>query len=253
MSQDGHFDVAGLFDAEEYLYFLAQTLEDEDTPAQCAFIESALALSPNSRVLDLGCGHGRHSIELARRGHRPVGIDLVPGFIERARTEAAREGLSAEFVCGDMRAFASPPEFDAAICLFDAFGFHVDADHALILDRCLAALRPGGRLLLDVRTREHFVLSAPVSLVEMGNGDLMIDRFQFDVESGRMIVRRAYLREGRRRETAFSVRVYAYTELRDLLLARGFQVLRSCGGYDGAPMSASRPRTLVVAGKLPSV
>ncbi len=253
MLQDGHFDVAALFDADEYLYFLAQTLQDEDTPAQCVFVESALALSPNSRVLDLGCGHGRHCIELARRGHRPVGVDLVPGFIERAQAEAAREGLSAEFVCGDMRAFASPPEFDAAICLFDAFGFHVDGDHALILDRCLAALRPGGRLLLDVRTREHFVHSAPVSLVEMGNGDLMIDRFRFDVESSRMIVRRTYLRDGRQRETVFSVRVYAYTELRDLLLARGFQVLRSCGGYDGAPLSASRPRTLVVAGKPLSV
>ncbi len=253
MSQDGHFDVAALFDADEYLYFLAQTLEDEDTPAQCTFVECALALSPSSRLLDLGCGHGRHSIELARRGHRLVGIDLVPGFIERARTEAARERLTVEFVCGDMRGLDSPPEFDAAICLFDAFGFHVDEDHGLILDRCLAALRPGGRLLLDVRTREHFVDSAPVRLVEMGNGDLMIDRFRFDIESGRMIVRRTYLRDGRKRETVFSVRVYAYTELRDLLLARGFQVLRSCGGYDGAPLSASRPRTLVVAGKPLSV
>ena len=253
MSQDGHFDVAELFDTEEYLYFLAQTLQDEDTPAQCTFIESALALSPNSRVLDLGCGHGRHSIELARRGYRTVGIDLVPGFIELARAEAAREGLGAEFVCGDLRDFASPLEFDAAICLFDAFGFHVDADHSLILDRCLVALRPGGRLLLDVRTREHFLRSAPVSLVEIGNGDLMIDRFRFDIESGRMIVRRTCLRDGRQRETAFSVRVYAYTELRGLLLARGFEVLRSCGGYDGAPLSASRPRTLVVAGKPLSV
>ena len=48
-----------------------------------------------------------------------------------------------------------------------------------------------------MRTREHFVRSAPVSLVEMGNGDLMIDRFQFDIESGRMIDRRTYLRDGR--------------------------------------------------------
>ena len=234
-------------DAEEYLYFLAQTLPDEDTPGQCAFVESALSLSPASRVLDLGCGHGRRSIELARRGHRPAGIDLVPGFIERAHAEAARERLGAEFVCGDMRAFASPPEFDAAICLFDAFGFHVDTDQALVLDRVL--VRPGGRLLLDVRTREHFVRGTPASLVEMANGDLMIDRFQLDVGSGRMIVRRTCPRHGRQRETVFSVRVYSYSELRDLLLDRGFQVLRACGGYDGAPLSASRPRTLVIAGK----
>jgi predicted TPR repeat methyltransferase len=72
--QERRFDIEALFDAEEYGYFLAQTLQDEDTPAQCAFVESALALSPNSRVIDLGCGHGRNGIELARRAHRPVGI-----------------------------------------------------------------------------------------------------------------------------------------------------------------------------------
>jgi hypothetical protein len=63
----------------------------------------------------------------------------VPSFIEWARAEAARERLTAEFVCGDLRAFASPPEFDAAISLFDAFGFHADAGHAL----CARARIPG--------------------------------------------------------------------------------------------------------------
>ncbi len=63
------------------------------------------------------------------------------------------------------------------------------------------------------------------------------------------IVRRTCLCHGRQRETVFSVRVYSCTELRDLLLDRGFQMPRACGGYDGAPLSAWRPRTLVIAGK----
>jgi SAM-dependent methyltransferase len=249
MPPDGPCDVADLFDSDEYLYFLEQTLEEEDTPAQCAFVESALSLAPGSRVLDVGCGHGRHGLELARRGHFPFGVDLVPGFVERARAEAAREGLDAEFVCADARTFVPPHVFDGAICLFDAFGFHDDAGQALVLDRCRDALRPGGRLLLDVRTREHFLRAAPVCLVEKPNGDLMVDRFGFDIESGRLTDRRTAIRDGRRRDTVFSVRLYAYTELRDLLVARGFEVLRAFGGFDGAPLSAARPRTLVVAAR----
>lgn len=245
---DSHrFDIAALFDAEEYLYFMAPTLAEEDTPAQCAFIEQALGLAPGSRVLDLGCGHGRHSLELARRGHRMVGIDLVPGFIEHAQAEAAREGLGCEFVLGDMRAFQSPQAFDAAICLFDAFGFHDDEDHGRILAHTLAALRPGGRLLLDVRNREHMLRSPPVQVVERDNGDLMIDRFQFDLANGRMLDRRTCLRGAHRRDTSFSVRLYAFTELRALLAAQGFVVQQAYGGFDGTPLSAARPRTLMVA------
>lgn len=243
------FDIAALFDADEYLYFMAQTLADEDTAAQCRFIEQVLGLAPGSRVLDLGCGHGRHSNELARRGHRPLGVDLVPGFVEHARAEAGREGLASEFVVADTRGFEAPAEFDGAICLFDAFGFHDDAGHGQLLERCLAALRPGAMLLLDVRNREHMLRQAPVSLVEKDNGDLMIDRFSFDLESGRMLDRRTTLRGGRRRDTAFSVRLYAHTELRSLLQAHGFRVRQAFGGFDGAPPSAARPRTLMLAAK----
>ncbi|MBI5254898.1 MAG: class I SAM-dependent methyltransferase [Burkholderiales bacterium] len=247
------FDLAALFDAEEYLHFLAPTLRDEDTPAQCGFIEQALSLAPGSRVLDLGCGHGRHANELARRGHRVVGIDLVEGFVARARAEAERERLPAEFVCGDMRAFQAAPEFDAAVCLFDAFGFHTDEEHARILANALAALRPGGQLLLDVRNREHMLRCPPVALVELDNGDMMIDRFHFDLEAGRMLDRRSYVRSTAqgltRRDITFSVRLYAATELRALLQAAGWRVQRSYGGFDGVAASAALPRLLVVASK----
>ncbi len=243
------FDIAALFDADEYLHFMARTLAEEDTPAQCAFIEQALALAPGSRVLDLGCGHGRHSLELARRGHHCVGIDLVPGFIDCARASAAAEGLACDFMLGDLRAFESAAPFDGAVCLFDAFGFHDDADHARILANTLAALHPGGRLLLDVRTREHMLRQAPVSVVEPAPGEMMIDRFQFDIESGRMLDRRSCVRGGVVRDTTFSVRLYAYTELRAMLLKVGFDVVQAFGGFDGAPLSAARPRTLVLGQK----
>ena len=75
------FSFDDLFDVDEYLYFLESTLATENTPKQCDFIESVLRLKSEDRespakVLDLGCGHGRHALELASRGHQVLGIDV---------------------------------------------------------------------------------------------------------------------------------------------------------------------------------
>ena len=109
-----------------------------------------LGLTEGARVLDVGCGPGRHSHELARRGIEVVGIDVSETFVELARRDAP-EG--AAFVHGDARTMAFDAEFDAAISLCQgAFGLAggpgvdttvLDPDGA-ILERIVAAVRPGG-------------------------------------------------------------------------------------------------------------
>lgn len=238
-----------LFDADEYLYFLEDTLRAEDTPRQCDFLESSLRLGPGSKVLDLGCGHGRHAIELASRGHHVLGIDLVAGFLEVAAREAERRGVEVGLAQGDMRGFAADAEFDAIVCLFDAFGFSTDEDDRQVLESALGALVPGGHLLLDLRPREVLARMPPVSVLDKGNGDLMIDRHHFDVETGRLIDRRTMIRGGKVREVAFSVRLYTFTEMRSILRQVGFDVAGFYGGYDGSPARVDSPRMLILARK----
>lgn len=249
MTQTVTYDFAQLFDADEYLYFMEDTLRQENTPAQADFIEERLASFPGvaMRILDLGCGHGRHAIELARRGHGVTAIDLVESFLAVARREAGAAGVDVRFVHGDMAAIEHDAEFDAAICLFDAFGFFDDAHALRTLQAAHRALVPGGRLLLDLRTREFMLRLAPATVVDKGNGDLMIDRQLFDVASGRLVDRRTTLRGDRRRDVSFSVRLYTFTEIRSLLVTAGFEIEWAGGGFDGAPLSPDRPRTLIVA------
>lgn len=251
MSAVAEFAFEDLFHADEYLYFLAETLAEENTPLQVDFIEKALGLSAPMRVLDLGCGHGRHTNELARRGYKPVGLDLVEGFVETAKADAEREGLSSQFIQADLRTFRSEEVFDGAICLFDVLGFFSDEDHELILHNALSALRPGGKLLLDLRTREWMTRIPPVSVHEKPNGDMMVDRVAFDIESGRLVDKRTFVRDGKTRSVTFSVRLYAYTEIRSILRAVGFRVEGVFGGYDGSPLTIAKNRTLVVAQKPP--
>ena len=113
-----------------------------------------LELAPGARVLDVGCGPGRHAHELARRGFQVVGIDISETFVELASRNAPP---GAEFICGDARTMAFETEFDAAISICQgAFGLaggpntdsgSTDPD-GIILERIVASVRLGGRVAL---------------------------------------------------------------------------------------------------------
>ena len=71
----------------------------EDTKRQVDFVIQKLHLKGGEKVLDLACGYGRHSLELARRGFSVTGVDITPAYIQFAREEARRQGLQAGFLC----------------------------------------------------------------------------------------------------------------------------------------------------------
>jgi SAM-dependent methyltransferase len=119
------------------------------TEQEVAFLVDALGLEAGERVVDVGCGPGRHALAMARRGIEVVGVDLSPDFVSLARDAAAAESLPARFEVADVRDVAYRAEFDAAVCLCQGgFGLLGGRDEPAVLERIVAGLRPGGRLAL---------------------------------------------------------------------------------------------------------
>jgi SAM-dependent methyltransferase len=125
-------------------------------------IVHVLQLQPGDRVLDLACGSGEHAIRLAQRGLEVLGVDIAPSLIAHCRQQAADRGaVTAQFEVGDMRELAYEGKFDAVLLLSGSFGFFDDATNADVLARMAHALKPAGRLLIDVFDPAQMVVRPP--------------------------------------------------------------------------------------------
>jgi SAM-dependent methyltransferase len=161
--RDPHwFDAVAEFLGPAYL----RNAFTKGTEQEVEFLVDALVLERGMRVLDVGCGPGRHSLALARRGLDVVGVDHSPAFIRLAREAAAGEGLAASFEELDVRELHRPGEFDAAICLCQGgFGLLGGRDEMAVFGRIAATIRVGGRLAVSA-----FSAAFAVRHLEAGEG-----------------------------------------------------------------------------------
>lgn len=115
-------------------------------------IGALLDLPPGASVLDVPCGDGRMTIGLAAAGSVVTGIDIAAEEVELARRSAARAGVDARFVVGDLRALPDVGRFDAVVSWGNSFGYLAPDDTVRSLAGMRRAVRPGGRLLLESAT-----------------------------------------------------------------------------------------------------
>ena len=226
---------------------------DEEARRQVDFLLERLDNAPPCDVLDLGCGDGRHSLELARRGYRVTGLDLSEELLGRARRRTSDEGLDITFIRGDMRDAPGVSAFDLVVNFFTSFGyFSEDRENARVLDAIARSLRPGGRFLMDYLNRAY-VISTLVPEDRKNVEGMEVEQRRWITgdpsEAGNhvRINKHVRIREGGvERNYDESVRMYTLEELDAMMDLAGLKVAQTFGDFDGRPVSDDTPRNILI-------
>lgn len=134
---------------ENYAKKYDQECYVQGTVGECDSIEEEIGRDKSINILDIGCGTGRHAIELAKRGYKVTGIDLSESQIKRAREKAKESNVKVEFQKHDARKLPFNDEFDLAIMLCEG-GFSLmetDEMNFEILKSAAKALKSNGRFI----------------------------------------------------------------------------------------------------------
>jgi len=229
---------------EDYLYFYGPHLTEEVDERQTELLWTLLELEPGDEVLDVACGHGRIANRLAARGAVVTGLDADLFFLAKAR----EAGSGAEFVEGDMRALPfADASFDAALLWFTALGYFDDDGNRAVLRELRRVLRPGGRAVLDLNNLPRMLATVQRQSFVRRGSDVMLDEYgAFDEETRSMETVRTYIRAGAVREIRYRVRFFMPDELREWLLAAGFERVDLLGP-GGEPLTPESRRVIAVA------
>ncbi len=114
-----------------------------------------LGCTRGQTLLDLGCGSGEHTLLLARKGVHCTGIEIAPSLVQYARKQARLVNVKIDYRCMDMKNMAYNEHFDFCTVISGTFGFFSDRQNQSLLRKIQRALRPGGKLLLDIRNARY--------------------------------------------------------------------------------------------------
>ena len=200
------------------------------TLREVAFLEDVLCLTNESRILDLGCGNGRHAIELAANGRQVTGYDLSERMLDLVRKSASDRGVELTLVQGDLRDLNYRDAFDAVYCLDATFGYFDDDENRSVIEAVSEALSKGGRFVLEAVNRDYVIRELPDRVWWEGNGCIVLEEVEFDFISSRIFNKRSVVSDsGKHVEQEMSMRAYSLHELGRLLHNAGFRVIEISG------------------------
>ncbi|RXE55831.1 D-alanine--D-alanine ligase [Methanoculleus taiwanensis] len=190
-------------------------------------ITEILALSPESDILDLCCGQGRHTLELVRRGYAAEGLDRSHYLIQKARATAKREGLKVRFKEGDARELPYKPDtFETALILGNSFGYFDSVEEDVrVLREVRRVLKPWGRILLDVTDGEYVKENFQPRSWEWIDEQMFVCRERsLSVDEERLVSREVitHVEKGVVADQFYAERLYTRDALQELLDLAGF-------------------------------
>jgi SAM-dependent methyltransferase len=211
----------------------------EQTVSQVDFLWDILQLSGKEKILDLACGFGRHSFELAKRGCSVVGVDITKAYIEEATRLSEVEKLKIEYICDDIRNINYKNEFDVVINMADgAIGYLENNNENLKIFSVIAnALKPGGKSVIDICNAGYAKKHFPRRNWMLGENTISLSDFEWDSANSIMYYSGFDIKYGdifKKPDTIYSnpTRLYDINELSEIYMDNKMKLVSIYGNYD---------------------
>jgi SAM-dependent methyltransferase len=229
------------------LDFWKEVYDAPHTKAEADFILELLNVSHGAAILDVPCGEGRLSREMASRGYALTGVDFSLPFLNEARSRATAQGLGIRWERRDMRDLPWEGAFDGAFCFGGSFGYFEDEGNANFVRAVSRSLKPGASFVLEVGISMETLLPRlrDREWTRVGNF-LFLEENHYDHVKGRFNTDYTMIRDGQAVTKTGSHRVYSYCELVRLLESAGFTEVQSFGSLARGPFALGSPQLFLV-------
>ena len=207
-------------------------------------------LKSKPKILDLCCGLGRISLELARTGYEVTGVDITESFLKAAKEDAKADNLDIEYIQEDVRKFSRPEYFDAIVNLYISFGYFSDQkDDLQVLINVYKSLKKHGTFILETLGKENAVKNFVEDEWFERSGYTVLTGYE-PLDSWTFLKNRwILLKDGKRLEKIFTQRLYSASELRTLFNEAGFKNIDIYGDWDKSPYDQYANKLIAVCRK----
>jgi len=227
----------------------------KQTKVEAEFVAEVLKLNPDSKLLDLCCGFGRHTFEIAKLVNcQIVGFDLSDDYLAIAREKYSLSNI--RYIKGDMRDIRLNERFDAVTNLFTSFGFfEKDEENEKVIRAINKVLKKNGLFLLDYENKFNFVLNDVLKSEhhreQIGDNKYCIITNRYDVINEREIFSAKIIEDGKDEiSVGYNIRLYSLPELQNILNRNGFRIVNLWGDFDQREYSVSSRRLITLSEKV---
>ncbi len=215
-------------------------------------ITNLLSLAPQSRILDVACGIGRHALECAQKGFFVTAYDINSSLIDENQRKSRDRNLDIEWLQANMTEFCRPESYDAIINLFFSFGYseHPETDQQ-VLKKCYQSLRPGGKLVMQLMGRELIEkwFQPKYWSLEQDGAFVLVEK-QLNYEKALLHETVYVLKDNDKKKYQMTTRIHYASQISELLQNTGFKQLQIFGGLSGTSYNENAS-SLVIVGQKP--
>jgi len=212
----------------------------------------SLNLKESAKILDIPCGQGRHSVELAKKGFQVTGVDYSSVALKTAKKWARENKVSPVFIKQDMRFLKIKERFDTIVMLGNSFGYFSDADNKKVIVGISKLLRIGGFFIIhQLNPIEVLRQFGNKSSFKIPNGYVKMEDIFFDpinfVKESRWVVTR---RKNNKEVLNVRLRLYTFPEISSLFSFCKLNIVKVYGSFDMKPYQFDSPVMIVIAKRM---